>query len=89
MSSNYDSNVRSWNLRDTLASTEDFVGKLANQKTTTFADAPAQQSPSTNEVDGGNSNTVGLDEIHIVLPNGISFEVSTLLEFNRLTVLPS
>src|SRR5215475_4978716 len=57
---------------DALKSIEDFVSKLSSVQTS------GQASSTDGTDDAGNSDTpdtVGLDRVHVDLPNGISFDV--------------
>ncbi|OAF12891.1 hypothetical protein AYJ54_44900 [Bradyrhizobium centrolobii] len=56
----------------TLKTIEDFVERLASQDTSGHADRADAASDAGND---DTSGAVGLDKIHVDLPNGISFEV--------------
>jgi hypothetical protein len=53
-----------------LKSIEDFVQHLANRQ---FSGSPASSADQTQN--DGSQDMVGIDKIHVDLPNGISFEV--------------
>jgi hypothetical protein len=55
---------------DMMKSIEDFVQKLADQQISGPSTSDAQQAQNDDKPD-----TVGIDKVHVDLPNGISFDV--------------